>query len=374
MMFEKNYGNAYGFDDEYFLQNDSTTGNREKLFSDCDLLILPKPVESDLKQMRKNQILWGWAHCVQQKAITQAAIDNELSIIAWEAMHLWNSSGEKLMHVFYKNNELAGYAAVLHSLEILGLDGHYGRRRKVAVLGYGSVSRGAIYALQGRGFNNINVYSSRSPHLIADQNPDVYYHHLISDGNNQFVVKYPDGNESPLINQLSEADIICNGVLQDTNSPRIFVYEKQVNRLKPRSIIIDISCDEKMGFSFAKPTTFEKPVFTVGENITYYSVDHTPSYLWDAASREISRSLIPFLSEIIKGPDAWLKSDTIRKAIEIELGVIKNFDILNFQKRKKSIRTVYYNPGIFYRTGTNQTWVIMNRFLNHLKWLYHFLL
>jgi len=265
--------------------------------------------------------------------MTQWAIDSRLTIIAWEAMHLWSTAGERLLHIFYKNNEIAGYAAVLHSPQLLGIDGHYGPRRRIVILGYGSVSRGAIYALQGRGFNNIHVFTQRPPHLVADQNPDVYHgqYFLRSDGT--LMAKCSDDKEHPLIEELSEADIICNGILQNTNNPVIFVHQDEIQKLKPRSLIIDISCDEGMGFSFARPTTFVDPAFQVGDQITYYSVDHTPTYLWNAASREISKALLNYLETVAGGEMAWEGNTTIMRAVEIRDGVVKNPNILSFQKR-----------------------------------------
>ena len=336
MVFEKDYGKDYGFHDGYFEGLGAAIAERKDLFAECELLVLPKPLPEDLVQMKKNQVLFGWAHVVQQKAMTQAAIDRKLTIIAWEAMHCWSAAGDRLMHIFYKNNEIAGYASVLHCLQLLGMDGHYGPRRKVVILSYGSVSRGAIYALHGRGFNNIHVYTRRPPHLVADQNPDVYYGQYYYGENNALMAKNPDGKEQTLIEELSDADIICNGILQDTNKPVMFVREQDIQKLKSRSLIIDISCDEGMGFSFARPTTFSNPVFQVGDKITYYSVDHTPTYLWNAASREISKALMPFLAFVAEGQHSWDSNITIRKAIEIHNGVIKNPNILSFQQRDSS--------------------------------------
>jgi hypothetical protein len=39
-----------------------------------------------------------------------------------------------------------------------------------------------------------------------------------------------------------------------------------------------------MGFSWAQPTSFADPMFTVGSNIHYYAVDHSPSLLWNSAT------------------------------------------------------------------------------------------
>lgn len=334
MAFETGFGLDFGFPDEYFLDHGAQIESRDALLESSELLILPKPMPRDLSQMKPHQILFGWAHCVQQEDITQLAIDRRLTIVAWEAMHEWSPSGEKLMHIFYKNNELAGYAGVIHCLQLLGIDGQYGPRRKVIILSYGSVSRGAIYALHGRGFNNIFVYSRRPPHLIGDQNPDVYYGQYYYDMKGVLNIRTSEGIERTLIDELAEADIIINGILQDVKNPIIFVREEEIKRLKPGALIIDISCDAGMGFSFAKPTSFENPAFQVGENITYYSVDHTPSYLWNAASREISRALIPYLEIIAAGPKAWEKDATIHRAIEIRDGIVLNPDILAFQNRE----------------------------------------
>jgi len=90
-----------------------------------------------------------------------------------------------------------------------------------------------------------------------------------------------------------------------------------------------------MGFSFARPTSFEEPTFQVG-SLTYYAVDHTPSYLWQSASWELTRVVLPFLEAVMSGPEAWKKSETIRRAIEIWDGVVQNPKILSFQGRAEA--------------------------------------
>jgi alanine dehydrogenase len=171
--------------------------------------------------------------------------------------------------------------------------------------------------------------------LVADQNPDARHGQYFESSDGTLMVRKSGGEELPLIEALARADIICNGILQDTNRPVMFVREDEVSRLKPRSVIIDISCDEGMGFPFARPTSFNDPVFQVGDKITYYSVDHTPSYLWSAASNEISTALLPYLKVVLDGPPAWENESTIARAIDIRDGVVQNPNILSFQKRNK---------------------------------------
>lgn len=336
LIFECGYGTRVGVSDAQLSEMAAGVDSRDSLFRRCDIILLPKPTVTDIRQMHAGQVLCGYAHLVQQTEVAQAAIDHQITVLAWESMNHWNESGQKLMHIFHRNNELAGYAGILHALHQLGIDGHYGPRRNVVVISYGCVARGAIYALQGRGFNNIHVYTKRPVHLVADQNPDTYHHQFFLNNEGTVLSRSPDGTVRPFIDVLGEADIIVNCTLQDTDNPIHFVKADEVHRLKRRSLIVDVSCDKGMGFPFARPTTFDSPVFTVGSDVTYYSVDHTPSYLWDAASREISKAMIPFLLTLMGGQSAWEGNATIKNAIEIMQGRVLNRKILTFQGRASS--------------------------------------
>ena len=113
----------------------------------------------------------------------------------------------------------------------------------------------------------------------------------------------------------------------------MFVTTDEVSRLKRNCLIVDVSCDEGMGFSFARPTTFDDPMFKVG-TIDYYGVDHTPSYLWESATRSISAALIVHVPTVLAGRQAWQDNETIRRAVVIDGGVIQNPAILSFQQRQ----------------------------------------
>ena len=91
--------------------------------------------------------------------------------------------------------------------------------------------------------------------------------------------------------------------------------------------------DEGMGVPGARPTSFTDPMFDVGDHVHYYGVDHTPSYLWNSATWEISEALVPYLETVMAGPAAWADNETLDRSIEIRDGVIRNPKILAFQNR-----------------------------------------
>ena len=336
LRFERGYGHRFGCTDAELERFCGGLLERSQILETCDVVVLPKPVREDFEELREGAVLWGWPHCVQQQEFTQIAIDKRLTLIAFEAMFEWQRNGSRGVHIFYKNNELAGYCGVLHAFELLGIDGHYGPHRRAAVLGFGSVSRGAIYALEGRGIHDITIYTQRPAHLVKDQKFGCHHRQMRRgqgvSGQAGMEAVAPGGAAIPLADEIATADVIVNGTLQDTDNPLMYMAESDVPRLKTGSVIIDVSCDLAMGFPFARPTTFEEPTFTAGAT-TYYAVDHTPTYLWDSATWEISESLLPYLPLVMGGPDGWQSDDTVARAIEIRDGVIENPKILSFQRR-----------------------------------------
>ena len=66
-----------------------------------------------------------------------------------------------------------------------------------------------------------------------------------------------------------------------------------------------------MGFSWARPTTFDEPTFEVGNHVLYYAVDHSPSYLWNSATWDNSNALIPFIRPVLEGSASWDADETL---------------------------------------------------------------
>ncbi|NOY25268.1 MAG: hypothetical protein GXP62_05290 [Oligoflexia bacterium] len=329
--FEAGYGAAFGIGDDEIGAGFGPLGSRDELLRGCDVVLLPKPIPEDLRQMRQGATLWGWPHCVQGEEMTQAAIDMKLTLIAWEAMFAWGD-GVQGLHAFDRNNEMAGYCGVIHALGLVGMDAVYGAARQAAVISHGSVSRGAIFALLARGFS-VTVYTSRPPWAVHDKIVGCHYGQMkrAQDGAETGVIE-EDGTPRPMVDALARADVIVNGILQDTDRPLMFIKEGQHAALKPGALIVDVSCDDGMGFPFARPTSFKAPTFKVG-SVNYYAVNHTPSYLWDSASWELTGAVLPFIETVMGGPAAWERSETIRRAIEIKDGVVLNPKILRFQHR-----------------------------------------
>ena len=337
LIFEEGYGLPFNIKDKEIINLTGGIATRSDILSNIGSAIIAKPILSDLEDLKDGGTIWGYPHCAQNTQITQTAIDKKLTLIAFEDMYVWTPSGQMGRHTFYKNNEMAGYSAVIHALQLKGIDGHYGNQRKVIIFSFGAVSRGAIYALKAHGFRDITICIQRPDHEVREEVLNVHYVRVRKGNENEprLIVVEHDGSERPLLDLINESEIIINGTYQDTDNPIDYVIEEEKSMLKSGSLIIDVSCDEGMGFYFAKPTTFKNPIIAI-DNIDYYAVDHTPSYFWESASRSISAALMVHVPSVISGRESWNENKTIKNAINVDKGVIVKEHILRFQDRHKN--------------------------------------
>lgn len=219
-------------------------------------------------------------------------------------------------------------------MELSGLSGDCGRRLSAVVIGFGATARGAVTALNAHGVHDVRVLSTRGVAAVGSPIHSVRINQFDHDGDAPRLSHViTEKGMVPLAPFLAQSDIVVNCTLQDTNAPLTYLTLEDLDAFRPGSLVVDVSCDEAMGFEWARPTSFDEPMFEVGNHIRYYAVDHSPSYRWDSASWENSEALLPYLRIVLSGPEAWDKDETIGRAIEIRDGHIVNPNIGSFQRR-----------------------------------------
>ena len=159
---ETGYGERHGVSDDQLERFVGGFRSREQLVARVRRHPAPKPLLSDIAGPAGGAGALGLAALRAGRASsTQVAIDRQLTLIAFEAMNHWNRDGSFNLHVFHKNNELAGYCSVLHALQIAGITGDYGPQRRAVVIGFGATARGAVTALNALGVGEVDVLTHR---------------------------------------------------------------------------------------------------------------------------------------------------------------------------------------------------------------------
>jgi len=283
---EEGYGEVLGIPDEAYVKSGAQVASRKEIL-DKDIICDAKIGDAAyLAELREGQIIFGWVHAVQNREITDAIVDNKLTAYAWEDMF------ELTRHLFWRNNQMAGEAAVMHAYLC------YGRmpyETKVAVLGKGNVAQGAIKILTKLGAD-VTIYDIQDEALFKKD--------------------------------FKQYDVVVNAVLWDTKRKDHIIYERDLPEMKRGSMIVDISCDRRGGIESSVPTTIEEPYFFKG-GVMHYAVDHTPSLFYKTTSACISVIVSRYIDELITDePD-----DILKKALIIEEGAILDQRIKDFQNR-----------------------------------------
>lgn len=285
---EEGYGNVLGYSDEEYL-NRGIGGvcSRDEILKK-DIVCDPKIGDAEYLEQLQDQTIWGWIHAVQNKEITDKLVKQKLTVYAWEDMF------ELGRHSFWRNNEIAGEAAIMHAYLRHGI---FPYNTNVAVLGRGNISRGAIKILNYLGANVV-VYDRKTEQLFRQE-----------------IGKY---------------DVVVNAILWDTNRKDHIIYREDLKRMKKGSMIIDISCDRAGGVETAIPTTIENPDYFV-DNVRHYVVDHTPSLFYKTASMGISEVFVKYADLFIE--DKMRDDAVLSKTEIISKGNIVDQRIIDFQNR-----------------------------------------
>lgn len=286
LFFEKGYGEVLGFSDDEYIATGANIVTREEVLKK-DIICDPKIGDAEYLSSLHNQIVFGWIHAVQNRDITDKLISGHLTAYAWEDMF------DRERHVFWRNNELAGEAAVLHAFLCYGCMPY---ETKVAVIGRGNTARGAIKALNMLG---------------AD------------------VMQYDRHTEKLLRDEIGEYDVIVNCVLWDVTRSDHIIYRTDLKRMKKCSMIIDVSCDKNGGIETSVPTTIESPTYVV-DGVLHYVVDHTPALYFKTFTKNNSEIIAPYIEELIHENIGTVLGD----ALIIENGEIIDERINLFQNRK----------------------------------------
>lgn len=285
---EHSYGDVLGYSDaDYLNRGIGGICSREEILRK-DIICDPKVGDAEYLDDLSNQVIFGWVHAVQNKDITDKLVSNGITAFCWEDMF------EMGRHVFWRNNEIAGEAAIMHAYLLHGISPC---KTNVAILGRGNIARGAQKALNSLGAN---------------------------------VITYDRRTEELLRREIGNYDVIVNAILWDTSRNDHIIYKDDLKRMKRGSMIIDISCDRNGGVETSIPTTIDKPSYFV-DGIRHYVVDHTPSLFYKSTSHEISREIVKYIDYLIEeSPDCC---QTLTDAMAIEGGVIRDKRILSFQNR-----------------------------------------
>ncbi len=121
------------------------------------------------------------------------------------------------------------------------------------------------------------------------------------------------------------ADVVLTAVLVPGERAPIVITRETLKRMKPRSVLIDMSIDEGGAAETSRPTTHDQPTF-VEQGVTHFCVPNVPGVVARTATHAFVNAAMPYIMEIANlGIEAAIRQDpALELAINTHRGELRH--------------------------------------------------
>lgn len=265
-------------DDEYEKVGATILESASEVWNRSDLICKVKePIEAEYQFLREDLTLFTYLHLAASEPLTQAIVSSGVTAIAYETVQLQDRS----LPLLAPMSEVAGRMAPLVGSTHLMRPGN---GRGVLLGGVPGVKPAKVVVIGG-GVAGANA-ASMAIGLHADVvilDKDLTRLKQIDSlfaGQLKTVASTSYSIEEACL----DADLVIGAVLiPGAKAPRL-VTDDLVARMRPGSVLVDVSVDQGGCFESTRPTTHDDPVFLVHDSVFYCvanmpgAVPHTSTY------------------------------------------------------------------------------------------------
>ena len=269
VLVEKNAGLGSGYpDEEYIKAGAKMVDATKEVFARADLIVKVKePLPAEFPFLRQGQILFTYLHLAASKALTEALLKSGVTGVAYETIQIDNR-----LPLLEPMSEIAGRMSVVMGAYFLAK--HNGGSG-VLLGGVPGVLPGQVVVLGG-GTSGINA-ARMATGLGADVTIlDVDVERMrfldLTMGNTRTLYS----NEANLHELMPTTDLLIGAVLLPGAKAPKLITRAMLKKMKPGSVLVDISIDQGGCAETSRPTTHLNPVY-VEEGVTHYCVANMPA-------------------------------------------------------------------------------------------------
>jgi alanine dehydrogenase len=153
-------------------------------------------------------------------------------------------------------------------------------------------------------------------------------------------------NEYNIEKAVQFADVVVGAVLIKAERAPHIVTKEMVQRMKPGSIIIDVSIDQGGCIETSRPTTLENPTYVL-HDVIHYCVPNIPANVARTATYGLTNAFLPYLLEIAqKGFDRAIReNEGLARGVCTYNGVCTNDAIARrFELQSRDIQSLLKSP------------------------------
>jgi alanine dehydrogenase len=288
----------------------------DAVFSQAQMIVKvkePQPVE--WARLNKDHILFTYLHLAPDPEQTKGLLESGCAAIAYETVTDRNGG----LPLLAPMSEVAGRIAVFSAAEtLLKHNGGMGlllcgvpgvQPARVVVLGGGVVGINA--ARMAMGLNAEVVVMERSIPRMREID-DIFLGRVLT--------RYSaiDSIEEEIL----RADVVIGAVLTAGAAAPKLVKKEHLKRMKPGSVLVDVSIDQGGCFETSHPTTHADPTYVV-DGVVHYCVANMPGAAPRTSSEALNNATLPFgISLANNGLDALKKDVHLARGLNVLHGKI----------------------------------------------------
>jgi alanine dehydrogenase len=263
----------------------------DDVWGDAELVLKVKePIAEEYHRMREGQVLFTYLHLAASKECTDALIDRKVTGIAYETVETADHALPLLAPMSEVAGRLAPQVGAYHLMRS-------GGGRGVLMGGVSGVYAAKVVVI-GAGVSGMNAAAialgMQAEVLLLDKNINklrqadaIYQGHLQTVASNAYEVE----------KAILDADLVIGAVLVPGAKAPTLVTNEQVSRMKPGSVLVDISIDQGGCFEDSRATTHADPVYKV-HNSVFYCVANMPGAVPHTSTYALTNVTLPYAVEL----------------------------------------------------------------------------
>src|SRR5687768_1307243 len=292
VLVQSSAGAGIGVDDAaYTAAGAKIVATAKEIFDAAEMIVKVKePQLAECKMLRSGQILFTYLHLAADAAQANALMASGATAIAYETV----GSPDGSLPLLSPMSEVAGRMSVqVGAASLQKANGGRGvllggvpgvPPAKVVILGGGVSGTSAAEMAVGLRADVTVVDSSLKKLRSLD---------AIFGGRLKTCASTADAIEALVM----EADLVIGAVLvAGAAAPRI-VTREMVRKMKPGSVIVDISIDQGGCFETSRPTTHASPTF-IDEGVVHYCVTNMPGAVPRTSTFALTNATLPYVKAL----------------------------------------------------------------------------
>jgi len=292
VLVEASAGIGSGFPDAQYAEAGANIMQAaSEVWGNAEMIVKVKePLPDEFAFLREDLIVFTYLHLAADRPLTDELLKRRVMGIGYETIELSDGSLPLLMPM----SEVAGRLAVqMGSWSLEAPNGGAGillpgvsgvAPGRVLVLGAGTVGKNAIRVAMGIGARVVVIDKDPNKLRYLD---DIYHGRLVTLVANIATIEY----------ELEHADLVIGAVLlPGAKAPRI-IKRDHLKRMKPGSVIVDVSIDQGGIAETSKPTTHEHPTYMV-DGVVHYCVANMPGAVPKTSTAALTNATLPYVLEL----------------------------------------------------------------------------